>query len=112
MSKQNHDGWHLRLAIALEEAEIYSKDRRFKTQEEAGKILGVTKSALGKMLQGQRLPSREVEQRICEVTGVFSGWLMNNKGPKRMEDIIDLSNFNEDDKAMLKSLGSKLGGKE
>ena len=114
MPKKTHsyEGFEVRLEIALKEANLLGKDvnGRHIPHEVAAKALRVSNHTIGKLLAGDRNPSEELKQRICDVTGVCMEWLMMNRGPKRIEDSLDLTRLPKDAQQVMKSMYAQLVG--
>lgn len=106
----SYAGFNIRFQIALEEAGLHGTDAKGKKvgQEPAAKALGVTVHTVGKLLKGQRLPSEDLKFKICAVTGVCMEWLMMNRGPKRVEDVLDLTRLPPDSRKTVRDIFNQL----
>jgi transcriptional regulator with XRE-family HTH domain len=49
------------------------------TQEELGKILGITQAALSKLEKGQRLPTLEVLLKLRSFCGRSADWILTGE---------------------------------
>ena len=109
-----HEGFGVRLKIALEDARLLGSNEKGKRlfNKDAARVLGVSEHSVGKMLKGQRMPGEDVKLKICEVTGVCMEWLMMNRGPKRVEDTLDLAKLPEGARQLMRSMYEELESKQ
>lgn len=89
------------------------------TQEEFSSKISITKSSVSMMERGERSPSPQTVQLICQQFGVRKDWLLEGSGPMKLPSVEDdaiidevLAGDDEFVKAVIRGIAKTPGGWE
>lgn len=74
------------------------------TQHGLARLLGVSTTTIWYYLNDEKLPSMSTAILIAGKLGVCVEWLLTGNGPKRVKDVLDISQFPDPIKVSVKML--------